>query len=170
MTFRDIEDELRAETKTLNFKVTTEFGRIFIEALLGNCLIKGTHSELGSKEFTLVMKHKIQNVDLVVDVDCRDDYESQELDDLCNGLFQPKTKPTSDKINSPAHYTVGGLEVIDILKAKLSQEELRGYLAGNLIKYVMRSKHKNGLEDLKKAQWYLNKLVELGEKNGHKSG
>lgn len=59
-----------------------------------------------------------------------------------------------DNIN-PKHYKQGKIEVIDfILDQKMS------YLEGNIIKYVSRYKLKNGIEDLKKAQWYLNKLME----------
>ena len=59
-----------------------------------------------------------------------------------------------DNIN-PDHYKQGKIEVIDfILDQKLN------YLEGNVIKYLSRYKYKNGLEDLKKAKWYLNKLTE----------
>jgi len=60
---------------------------------------------------------------------------------------------TKDNIN-PSHYKQGNIEVIDfILDQRLN------YLEGNVIKYVSRYKYKNGLEDLKKAQWYLNKIM-----------
>ena len=58
-----------------------------------------------------------------------------------------------DKIN-PSHYRSGDIEVIDyILDHKFN------YLEGNIIKYVSRYRMKNGLEDLKKAQWYLTRLI-----------
>ena len=63
-------------------------------------------------------------------------------------------EPKEDIINRPKHYTTGAIETWDyIVSQKL------GYLEGNVIKYVSRYKHKNGLEDLKKAQAYLNKLI-----------
>ncbi len=68
-----------------------------------------------------------------------------------------------DVINNPQHYTQGGLEVIDIMKSKMTTEEFKGYLLGNVWKYTFRYKHKNGIEDLKKAQWYLRKLIEINE-------
>lgn len=68
-----------------------------------------------------------------------------------------------DNIN-PEHYKVGGLETWDILKAKLTSTELAGYCKGNILKYVTRCKHKNGIEDLKKAAWYLNNLIKEIEK------
>ncbi len=60
---------------------------------------------------------------------------------------------TKDNIN-PSHYKQGNIEVIDFI---LDQQ--LNYLEGNVVKYVSRYKYKNGLEDLKKAQWYLNKIM-----------
>jgi hypothetical protein len=71
-----------------------------------------------------------------------------------------------DKIN-PDHYKVGGIETIDYIAAKLSSEAFEGYLRGNVLKYVSRYSEKNGVEDLKKAEWYLQRLIvtmEAGEK------
>jgi hypothetical protein len=64
-----------------------------------------------------------------------------------------------DNVNHPQHYTHGGIETIDYLQAKMTQEQFEGYLVGNILKYVSRYPHKNGIEDLRKAQWYLNKLL-----------
>ncbi len=65
---------------------------------------------------------------------------------------------TKDKIN-PDHYKFGGIETIDYIKAKLTEEAFEGYLVGNILKYVSRYKEKNGLEDLHKAEWYLCRLI-----------
>ena len=69
----------------------------------------------------------------------------------------------ADNVNHPAHYNTGKIEVINYIKDKLNYEEFTGYLTGNIIKYISRYKHKNGLEDLKKAQWYLNYLINYME-------
>lgn len=66
---------------------------------------------------------------------------------------------SSNPVESPAHYTTGGIETIDFMKAKLSKDQFEGYLAGNVIKYISRYQHKNGVEDLKKAKWYLERLI-----------
>lgn len=66
-----------------------------------------------------------------------------------------------DPVNAPKHYTHGGIETIDYLKAKMTQEQFRGFLIGNVLKYVSRYPHKNGVEDLKKAEWYLNRLIQI---------
>ena len=66
----------------------------------------------------------------------------------------------ADLINHPTHYCEGGIETIDIMKAKMTLAEFFGYLKGNVIKYITRVGLKiNELEDLKKCQWYLNKLI-----------
>lgn len=79
-------------------------------------------------------------------------YESDGLDRVL--------EVKSDNIN-PAHYQQGGIETFDYIRAKLTSHELDGYLKGNIIKYVSRERLKNRTEDLKKAQWYLDKLVEI---------
>jgi len=71
---------------------------------------------------------------------------------------------SKDMVNHPPHYTSGGIETIDYMQAKLTPEQFEGYLAGNVIKYISRYQHKNGLEDLRKARWYLDKLISLYEK------
>lgn len=71
-----------------------------------------------------------------------------------------------DMVNHPPHYqSSSGLEVIDVIEA--FTENLSGAEAtntGNVIKYICRWKDKNGLEDLKKARWYLNRLIQTVEK------
>jgi len=67
----------------------------------------------------------------------------------------------SDPINSPQHYTAGGIETIDFMKAKASRDEYLGYLRLTVLKYLSRGPYKsNDLEDYKKARWFLNKLIE----------
>ena len=66
----------------------------------------------------------------------------------------------NDSIN-PNHYVFGGIEIIEYLKAKLTAEEYRGFLKVNVLKYISRKDDKNGLEDLKKYKWYLDKLIDF---------
>ena len=70
---------------------------------------------------------------------------------------RPSNKP--DPVNHPPHYTAGGIETIDAIEAALTAEEFRGYCKGNALKYVWREKHKGQNESLRKAIWYLNRLV-----------
>lgn len=69
-------------------------------------------------------------------------------------------------VNHPEHYiSENGIEVIDVIKA--FTKDLTGIQAtdtGNIIKYILRWKHKNGLEDLRKAKWYLEHLINEVEK------
>ena len=65
----------------------------------------------------------------------------------------------NDIVNHPQHYTHGGIETIDYLQAKMTKEQFEGYLLGNILKYVSRYSHKNGVEDLQKAEWYIDKLI-----------
>ena len=65
-----------------------------------------------------------------------------------------------DPVDHPSHYTDGSIECIEAIEAQLSEEEYRGYLKGNIVKYLWREKHKGGIESLKKAEWYLKRLIE----------
>jgi hypothetical protein len=70
-------------------------------------------------------------------------------------VWKPK-KINEDVVNHPAHYKQGGIETIDVIEAWQLD-----FLLGNTVKYISRAKHKkNELEDLKKAQWYLNRAIE----------
>ena len=73
----------------------------------------------------------------------------------------------TDNVNHPAHYqTKSGLETIDVIDAFTEGlEGIEAVCTGNAIKYLCRWKKKNGLEDLKKARWYINKLIETMERN-----
>ena len=64
-----------------------------------------------------------------------------------------------DMVNHPPHYNQKGIECIDAIQAS-TDDGFQYYLQGNIIKYLWRYRYKNGVEDLKKAQWYLSKLIE----------
>ena len=81
-------------------------------------------------------------------------------------MTKPNINDILDNVEHPSHYCRGGIECIDAIEASLGKDEFTGFLRGNIIKYVWRYKDKNGLEDLKKAQWYINKLIEV-VKNGN---
>ena len=71
----------------------------------------------------------------------------------------------NDPVNHPSHYTTGGIECIDAIEAALTCQTnpIRAWYTGQIFKYLWRWPMKNGLEDLKKAQFYLNKLIEKVE-------
>jgi hypothetical protein len=67
-----------------------------------------------------------------------------------------------DRVNHPAHYNQGKFETIEIIE-DITGDGFEGYLLGNIIKYLARYRYKNGVEDLKKAQWYLDRLIQKQE-------
>jgi hypothetical protein len=85
--------------------------------------------------------------------------QESTLKEIC-GLGQEGD--ASDNVNNPSHYNQAGVECIDAIKASLG-DGYQDYCKGNVIKYLWRYKYKNGIEDLKKAQWYLNSMVESVE-------
>jgi hypothetical protein len=66
---------------------------------------------------------------------------------------------TPDLVNHPPHYTAGAVECIDAIHAALGDEGFKAYCRGAVMKYIWRTNLKNGLEDLRKAQWYLTELI-----------
>lgn len=69
----------------------------------------------------------------------------------------------NDNVNHPAHYTMGRIETIEAISAALGKDGFKDYCAGNIIKYVWRYKYKEGVESLKKARWYLDRLIAESE-------
>ena len=68
----------------------------------------------------------------------------------------------ADNVNKPPHYNQTGIECIDAIQAATG-DGYEYYLQGNILKYLWRYRYKNGIEDLRKAQWYLNKLIEVND-------
>jgi hypothetical protein len=64
-----------------------------------------------------------------------------------------------DPVNKPVHYASGTIECIDAMKASMNPAAFKGFLKGNVQKYVWRYEAKGGVESLQKAQWYLNRLI-----------
>ena len=80
-----------------------------------------------------------------------------------------ETKP--DNVNHPQHYELpNGLECFDVIVATQGVEAAKSFAISNAIKYLFRHKRKNGLEDIKKAVWYLNKYIELEAQSGSVDG
>lgn len=75
-----------------------------------------------------------------------------------------------DMVNHPTHYTHGGIECIEAIRASLGLEGFIAYCRGNIQKYLWRSDFKEGgakrLQDMKKAAWYLNRAIEEIERAG----
>jgi hypothetical protein len=75
-------------------------------------------------------------------------------------------KVIKDNVNHPSHYTQGAIECIDAIKeATKGLFGIEAVCTGNIIKYVWRWKFKNGVEDLHKAEWYLQRLIKEATSN-----
>lgn len=87
------------------------------------------------------------------------------IDRTIADLESGKNKREKELVNSPSHYTFGGIETIKFIEAKLSPEEFRGYLKGNVLKYGSRLGHKGDMKiDAGKLAWYSSHLKEVLEK------
>lgn len=84
------------------------------------------------------------------------DFKSADAIDI------PPSEP-EDRVNHPNHYTQGGIECIEAIKASMHPVGFQDYCKGNVMKYIWRFRDKNGLEDLKKARVYLNWMIESVE-------
>ena len=93
-----------------------------------------------------------------VNDELKKDYGKSFLVDLWNSQ-------TNDEVNHPSHYNNGKIECIKAIEAASTQEEFEGYLRGNVLKYVWRFKYKDNIKDLRKARWYLDKLIEKVNEN-----
>lgn len=96
---------------------------------------------------------------------------------VCDGVFpedwvhpveliaQREPVAINDMVNHPSHYTQGGIECIDaITAATVGKTGIEAVCVANVVKYLWRYEEKNGLEDVKKARWYLERLInELSE-------
>jgi len=83
-------------------------------------------------------------------------YELMDFTPMPFSVEEVLQETEENTVNHPAHYKIGGIEVIDFIEAK----ELN-YRLGNVVKYISRADHKGDkLENLKKAQWYLNREIE----------
>lgn len=66
-----------------------------------------------------------------------------------------------DQVNHPSHYNQGGIECIEAMESAFGTEAVAAFCKCNAFKYLWRSDYKNGIEDVEKALWYLNKLLEI---------
>jgi hypothetical protein len=85
---------------------------------------------------------------------------------ILNSYKNKAVKVIKDNVNHPSHYTQGAIECIDAIKeATKGLFGIEAVCTGNIIKYVWRWKFKNGVEDLRKAEWYLQRLIKEATSN-----
>lgn len=119
----------------------------------GNCII-------GKSQYGPVycINHEFQNMS---DVDLILYAEAAGIEIL----EEDPVKPEEDPVNHPNHYTSGGIECIDAIAASMTPIEYAGFLKGQVLKYVWRYRLKGKpVEDLKKARFYLDRLIQSAEK------
>lgn len=92
-----------------------------------------------------------------IDLDIFTEQEKEKVLELCNGI-------ENDNVNHPSHYETGKYQCIDVMEETQGKEAVKDFCICNAFKYIYRHRKKNGLEDVKKAVWYLNKYIELSEK------
>lgn len=131
--------------------------------LIGNQ--KGEHN---MTYISAVEKHKKEEK---AKKDKKVDWNKNAMDYKTDGLFMKsgaeklfQTNVKQDMVNHPPHYNQHGIECIDAIQA-CTGDGFKSYLQGNILKYLWRYDYKNGVEDLKKASWYLNKLIEVKNEN-----
>lgn len=105
-----------------------------------------------------------------VSYDSFDEMDEAMIDDLYESLMsweKPKPDPAADvnnendMVNNPEHYTFGGIETVDYLKAKLTKEEFVGWCRGNALKYLSRAGHKDEeLQEYQKAAKYIEWIID----------
>ena len=98
--------------------------------------------------------------------------EKFTLDEICRRaetvpVVTEQAETENDAVNHPNHYTQGGIECIEALKAAtVNLKGIEAVCTANAIKYLWRWKEKNGTEDLKKSLWYINRLIQEVSNNG----
>lgn len=83
------------------------------------------------------------------------------INSVANGVLRHNH---ADMVNHPPHYTNGGIECIDAMRASQGDDAVMNFCVCNAFKYIFRAKNKNGLEDLKKAHWYIDYAIRLADK------
>ena len=119
------------------------------------CILKSSaYSFTIGKEYLAITTYQLLNdYASPFDVGCWDD-------DLFSQYFTLMEE--NEKVNHPNHYNQGGIECLDVIKAYYGDDGYEGFCAGNVLKYVMRYKHKeNALDDLKKARFYLDEVIKM---------
>ena len=91
----------------------------------------------------------------------------KELLSLASGEIECKDEvlitAAADAVNHPGHYETGKFECIEVMQEALGIDAVKNFCICNAFKYLYRHKRKNGLEDIKKAKWYIDKFLELSE-------
>lgn len=132
------------------------YGKICAESTCSTCVLQNVKRDCGCGEYVAKNPKDVARLAgfEVIEDDTPDAREVVEK-------YGEDVKP--DSVNRPAHYTSGGIECIDAMQAAFGAEAVKDFCLCNAFKYLWRHRNKNGVEDLKKARWYLNRLIEAVE-------
>lgn len=146
--------------------------RYLVETIKGKDIITGNKILNGGKIYTIKYLYLDDNnkITITFDNDGQIEFNINEFENTI--FFKLVDDETTiehlekDIVNNPPHYTQSKHECIDIIEeiTKQCATPFSGYLLGNIQKYIWRFMYKNGIEDLKKAKWYLEKLISNEEK------
>lgn len=89
-----------------------------------------------------------------------DEWSDDKLAIAYDHVYKNMDENSPDMVNHPKHYTQGGIECIDALKAAtVGKRGIEAVCVANVIKYLWRYEEKNGIEDVRKAKWYIERLL-----------
>lgn len=89
------------------------------------------------------------------------DYPTEVMKQRMDKVTDLLKSSTEDMVNHPSHYETGKFESIDVMVETQGVEAVQNFCMCNAFKYIYRHKFKNGIEDIRKAKWYLDKYLEL---------
>ena len=91
---------------------------------------------------------------------CGSNYHDTKDVELQDAIDEAKRSQAADMVSAPPHYNQAGVECIDAIAAATSGKSgIEAVCVANVIKYLWRYELKNGVEDVKKARWYLDRLI-----------
>ena len=97
-----------------------------------------------------------------------DEWSDDKLAIAYDHVYKNMDENVPDMVNHPQHYTQGGIECIDALKAAtVGKRGIEAVCVANVIKYLWRYEEKNGIEDIRKAKWYIERLLKELEESQH---
>ena len=123
--------------------------------------LRDGHIALNCRAYSLDWKHHTPHGDgAIIAYLLHRDTNTRTNDDRLEQDLNECIGQAVDVVNHPPHYTQGGIECIDAIKAAtVGKTGIEAVAVANVVKYLWRYEEKNGLEDVKKAKWYLNKLI-----------
>jgi hypothetical protein len=156
-----------------------ENNNVFVEDILNPKLTREKYIELrnkGNRKSQIALQWGISNIYSLINLwNLKDWVPGQPVPDRKKQtpnkdknkdtvLIENQLPEVTNMVEHPPHYTAGGIECIDaIMAAVTGLTPQEAVCVANVIKYTWRFKHKNGKQDLKKAEWYLKRLTDLQE-------